>query len=384
MRYRLVLSVCLLLSACAATPSKNQRADLIFNDQLFGAPTERIDADQVFAISPEMKRYLDTTLAPEVNDKGARKGLFDVLYSQGQLKLDYDATTTRNAAQAFAARSGNCLSLVILTAALAKQLELPIRYQMVYLEDAWSRSDDIEFFDEHVNITLGHKSRIGQTGHLDSDELTIDFLPPTDLGNRRIRVIGENTIISMFMNNRAAEALALRHFDDGYWWARAAIAADPHYIPAYNTLGVIYKMHGNVNEARLVFERILAIEPLNTIAMSNDVMALTDLGRTAEAAKMAAELKKIRPYPPFHFYDLGMQAMRDGDYTLAKTMFGREVERSAYFHESHFWLAIADYRLGDMREARKQMATAVELSTTPADHALYAAKLARLNSGRGF
>jgi outer membrane biogenesis lipoprotein LolB len=56
MRHWLTLFVCLLLSACVATPTMKQRADLIFHDQLFGAPTERIDADQVFAISPEMKR----------------------------------------------------------------------------------------------------------------------------------------------------------------------------------------------------------------------------------------------------------------------------------------------------------------------------------------
>ena len=143
-------------------------------------------------------------------------------------------------------------------------------------------------------------------------------------------------------------------------------------------------MHGNPGEARQVFEHILAIEPMNTIAMSNEVLALSDLGLADDAQKLAERLKKIRPYPPFHFFDLGMQAIRDGNFSLAKTMFAREVERSAYFHESHFWLAVADYRLGDLRQARKQMATAMELSTTNADHALYAAKLARLNSGRGF
>jgi tetratricopeptide (TPR) repeat protein len=383
MRYWPVLYLSILLSGCAATPTKDD-AGLSYDDRLFGAPAERIDAADVFALSPEMRRYLDTNIAPETKVKGARKGLFDALYSQGQLKLDYDSEITRNAAQAFAARSGNCLSLVILTAALAKELELPVRYQMVYLDDAWSRSDGIEFFDEHVNITLGvKKSRVGQTSRIDSDELTIDFLPPSDLGKRRTRVLGENTIIAMFMNNRAAEALAQRQFDNAYGWARAAIATDPHYVPAYNTLGVIYKLHGNGNEARQVFEYILAIEPVNTIAMSNDVLVLNDLGRTDDAKKMAERLKKIRPYPPFYYFDLGMQALRDRNYASAKTMFTREIERSAYFHESHFWLAVAEYGLGDMRQARKQMATAMELSTTSADHELYAAKLARLKSGRG-
>jgi tetratricopeptide (TPR) repeat protein len=384
MRYWPVLTLLLLLSGCAATPTVTQHTELTYHDRLFSAPSERIDAADIFALSPEMKSYLQTTIAPEARDKGARKGLFDALYSRGQLKLDYDSATTRNAAQAFSARSGNCLSLVILTAAMAKELGLTVRYQTVYLDEAWSRSDGLEFFDEHVNVTLGAKRSVGQTGHLDANEMTIDFLPPNDLGSRRMRVIGEETITAMFMNNRAAEALARRQFDNAYGWVRAAIAADPHYIPAYNTLGVIYKMHGNYAEARQVFEHILGIEPENTIAMSNQVLVLNDLGLAGEANALSERLKKIKPYPPFYFFDLGMQAIRDRDYASAKAMFAREVERSAYFHESHFWLAIADYRLGDLRQARKQMATAMELSTTNADHDLYAAKLARLNSGRGF
>ena len=330
------------------------------------------------------RRYLENDIAAEIKAKGAHQGLFDALYTAGQLKLDYDSATTRNAAQAFSARSGNCLSLVILTAALAKELGVTVRFQTVYVDEAWSRSDGIDFFDEHVNVTLGAKRTPGQTGHLDENEMTIDFLPPHDLGSRRTRVVSEETIIAMYMNNRAAEALSQRQLDNAYWWARAAIAEDPHYIPAYNTLAVIYKFHGNPGEADRVLAHILSIEPENTIAMSNQVLVLNDLGRTVEATALAAQLKKIKPYPPFYFFDMGLRAMRQADYASAKKLFSREVERAAYYHESHFWLAVAEYRLGDVRQARKQMATAMELSTTNADHALYAAKLARLNSGRGF
>ena len=64
-----------------------------------------------------------------------RQALFDALYQPDQLKLEYDAAMTRNAAQAFAVRSGNCLSLVIMTAAFAKEMGLDVRYQNVFGED---------------------------------------------------------------------------------------------------------------------------------------------------------------------------------------------------------------------------------------------------------
>ena len=379
MRNWAALTFLMMLAGCASAPVE-QRAVSPFHDQLFAAPSERISADDVFALSDQMKRYLSTDITPGLRAKGTQQGLYDTLYGHGQLKLDYDSATTRNASQAFAARSGNCLSLVILTAAIAKELGLTVRYQVVYVDEAWSRSDDIQFFDEHVNITLGIKQAVGRIGHIDGNEMTVDFLPPANLGRLRTRVIGEETIVARYMNNRAAESITEQQVDRAYWWARAAISQDPRYLPAYNTLGVIYKLHGNMKEAEQVFTQILGTEPENTIAMSNLVLVLNALGRTTEANSFAEMLKKIRPYPPFHYFDLGMEAMKQGDFDAAKTMFAKEVQRNAYYDQAHFWLALAYYNLGDLKNARKQMGIAVETSTTRSGHDLYAAKLAWLRS----
>ena len=142
MRIWAVSLCCTLLAACATAPTPRPPEDL-FNDRLFTAPSERISARDVFALSDEMKRYLDTTIAPQLHSKGPRQGLIDAIANSGQLKLEYDSMLTRNAAQAFAARSGNCLSLVIMTAAFAKALELPVRYQSVSADETVDRSGDI-------------------------------------------------------------------------------------------------------------------------------------------------------------------------------------------------------------------------------------------------
>jgi TolA-binding protein len=77
-----------------------------------------------------------------------------------------------------------------------------------------------------------------------------------------------------------------------------------------------------------------------------------------------------------------MDAMKSGDYRTAKAMFQREVDRDAYYHEFHFWLAAACLRLGETDCARRQMALAVENSPTRGDHDLYAAKLAHIKAAR--
>lgn len=376
--FSLLVSV-LLMAGCATTTPVVKHGDAVFQDHLFALPTERYVASDLFKLNDGMKRYIGTDIASELRQKGGQKGLFDALYGKNQLKLEYDATMTRTAGQAFNARSGNCLSLVILTAAFAKQLNIPVRYQLVYVDDVWSRSAGLDFFDAHVNVTLGARDAVGKVGHSDGREMTVDFLPPRNLASLRTRVISEQTIVAMYMNNRAAELLTARELDRAYWWARAAILQDTRFIPAHNTLGVIYKWHGDLKEAEHVFKQILATEPENAIAMSNLVLVLNDLGRKSEANTIAARLKAIRPFPPFHYFDLGMAAMRAKNFAVARDMFQKQIQRDASNDQSHFWLSLAFYNLGDAKNARKHMAIAVDTSTTKRNRELYEAKLGKLS-----
>ena len=124
----------LLLAGCAMKPvvEADRR---FFNDHLFAAPSERVSAADVFALSDEMRSYLRAEIAEQMRVKGRRQALVDALFSKGELKLEYDAERTRNAAGAFAAREGNCLSLVIMTAAFARELELPIEYGKAIVDE---------------------------------------------------------------------------------------------------------------------------------------------------------------------------------------------------------------------------------------------------------
>src|SRR5262245_11262422 len=261
----LVALLCLALAACASTPPS--APTILFTDTLFKAPSERISADDVFALSAEMRGYLGTDIAPLLRARGSRQGLVDALTSPGLLKLEYDSSMTRTASQAFAARSGNCLSLVIMTAAFAKGLSLPVRFQSVTADETVGRSGDIQFIIGHVNVSLG--DRTAEVGGHRSDLLTVDFIPTQGAGRFSTQQISEEMVVAMFLNNRAAEALATGRLDDAYWWARAAIGRDSKFTSSYNTLGVIYWRHGNLAEAERALASALEREPRNTHVMTN-------------------------------------------------------------------------------------------------------------------
>jgi Flp pilus assembly protein TadD len=376
-----VLLFAIMLGACATTPVTQRTGDL-FRDDLFAAPSERIRVDSVFALSDDMKRYLSGEIASQLRAKGPQRGLIDALYDKSQLKLEYDAEITRNASQTFAARAGNCLSLVIMTAAFAKEIGLPVRYQRVFVDDTWSRSGDMYFASSHVNLTLGIGHIADRILDHDSAALTIDFLQPDSIRGRRMRVIGEGTIVAMYLNNRAAESLAHGQVNDAYWWAREAIEHDPRFLSSYNTLGVIYRNHGNLREAEQILKHVLELEPGNTEVMSNLALVFNYQGHVAESKALTRKLEELQPYPPFHFFNLGLAAMRNSDFKAAKDLFAKEVDRDAYYHEFRFWLGAAYLSLGEIDQARTQLTIAMESSTTRKEHELYAAKLDRIRSYR--
>ena len=234
-------------------------------------------------------------------------------------------------------------------------------------------------FSDPGNITLGQRSLDGGTSR-DLKSTTIDFLPPEETRGMRTRGIDEETVVAMYANNRAAEALIGGRLDDAYAWTREALRRDPSFMSAFNTLGVVYLRHGDVAEAARVFERVLASEPKNTRALANLVETRERQGRAAEAGALRARLAEIEPSPPFHYFNLGIAAMKRNDYRTARDLFAREVARADYYHEFHYWLGLADWQLGDVDAARKHLKLAMSSSTTRGQHDLYAAKLAWLQS----
>jgi len=375
------LLLLLVLSACAVAPSQPS-AHPYFADELFDPPSAPIDPAAVFAVSDEMQRYLDTEVVNQMGAKGRQRALAQALGDDADLRLDYDSTYTRNAAEAFAARSGNCLSLVIMTAALARQMGIDVSFHRVHDDEFWSRDGDMYFSVGHVNVTLGGKPPALGTRIDDGDQITIDFLPVLDIREYKWKLVKEHTIVAMYLNNRAAESLAAGRLNDAYWFARAAILADPNFATLFNTMGVVYLRRGAPDRAEQVLVHGLHGDPGSTTLMSNLSAAYVRQGRLDEARKLDALIARADPDPPFAFFNRGLLAMKAGDYRTARDLFAAEVKRAPHYDEFHFWLGLALANLGETELAKAQLALAIANSTTRKDHDLYAGKLALIDSAK--
>jgi Flp pilus assembly protein TadD len=350
----------------------------LFADDAFDAPSHLIAPAEVFALSPAMKRYLEVEIASQIRSQGRQRGLVEALHRKAQLRLEFDTDITRTAAEAFDARAGNCLSLVVMTAALAKHLELPVQYQVLTGQETWSRNGNLSIINGHVNITVDKRLVDRVAGYDPDTALRLEFgTLPAGRGSG-LRVVSEATIVAMFMNNRAAEWLARGQLADAYAYARAAVVHAPGHASAYNTLGVVYQRRGLADRAESAYRHALERDADDRAAMMNLARLLDGQGRVAEAAPLHQRLARLEAEPPFLHFDLGRAAAQAGDFRTARDEILRELRRDPDYHEFHFWLAVALYGLGDIERAREHLTTAMQNSTTRREQALYASKLQRL------
>lgn len=367
------------LAGCAHMPAASTRdVTPLFRDALFKPPAEPVDSGAIFAVDAPMRRFLADEIVPLTRREDPRQALLDAL--SGKLLIDYDSEMTRTASQTFAAREGNCLSLVIMAAALAKQLDIRVTYQEVYDFDTWSRDAGFAILSQHVNLMLGPRMSNLRLYQGDATPMIVDFLPPREMANAVSQPVPEQTVVAMYMNNRAAEVMVGGDIDRAYWFARAALESDPGFANAANTLGVIYLKRNHRAPAERAMRYALQREPDNISAISNLSGLLAAEGRAAEAQALEKRLAQIQRHPPFYFYDRGMEAMRAGQFGEAARLFEKALSERPYDVPSHFELAVAAAHLGDMRRARLQLELAEKNSTTPESRAIYAAKLRHLKS----
>jgi Tfp pilus assembly protein PilF len=376
-----VVLTLLLLAGCAMPPAAVPPA-VLFHDAWFQPPTAPVRPAQAMEASPAMQEFVAREVA-RVRQRGPGSALIDGLLASGRLKLEYDSDITRNAAEAFEARTGNCLSLVLMTAAIAKEAGLRVHYHQVETGGAWARSGTLLMNLAHVRISIA-RDRLGSwVPGLPVEWVMVDFMPDAASARAPSWELTEARIVAMYLNNRAAEHLIAGRIDEAYWQARAAVETDPDYVDGINTLAVVYLRHGRAAAAVGVLQHAMALDATNRHVLGNLAGAWESSGHPDEAAAVRAQLSRVERVRPFQDYEDGLRAMEAGDYEAARRLFLRELRRNGLqFDELHLNLARVYLRFHDVAEARRQLEKALDVSMTRQRQAIYAAKLQALDAAR--
>ncbi len=370
-------------SASASRPGKIDGATITPDELLAGTslgledvtPEVIVDEQEVLALSPEMRDFLDAHVEPRGTVSVRLHQLVSAVIDSGTFGLEYD-DTTRTASETFSLRRGNCLSFSNMFVALAREVGLDVQYQEVDVPPDWTLDKDTFVLSRHINIYVN----LGLAGTRVVDFNIGDFRTSYDM-----RRISDSRALAHFYNNMGVERLQAGDSATAFSLFRRAIADnDRFFSPAWTNLGTLYGRNGLLAHAEAAYLQALKARKWDLVAMSN-LARLYERGGDLERA--AAYRKKVfhhRMRNPYYRHNLAREALAGGDWGAAIGHLRYATRKRPTEDEFCFLLGVAYLRKGDEKAAQRWFSRARELAATEAVRNRYSGKIeALLRRGKG-
>lgn len=383
---RAMLLLFFIVSGCASGPGKETLAniDQYFADEEFTAVAVQVTPDKLFALPTQVTVDLRQDYK---RSRMARDYIAANLWLANYINADkggfkYRDNLTKIPADTFDARAGNCLSLVLLSASLADALGVDVEFQEVEVPPVWDKAGDFYLVNGHINLRLIPRET-SDTFLADKNALQIDFLPERTMRGYAKRRIDRTTVMAMFYNNVAAESLVEGRYDQAYAYLKQSLMLKADFIPALNTLAILYRYKGLDDRAETLYKLALSQDSEDMNALFNYSVLLASQDRLEEWAEVHKTLELVRIRNPYYYYDMAQQAYSEHEYQTALAWYKRAVEKADYRHEFYFGLSRAYWATGDERRAKLNMQKALSLSVDEYNQRRYQAKLQAMQSHQG-
>jgi len=167
------------------------------------------------------------------------------------------------------------------------------------------------------------------------------------IGRHRVAVnlIGEaiksNPQAAPFHNNIAEAFKALGSLDEARLHYEKAIALKKDYFEAYNNLGVALQENGHVIDALPYYEKALALNPRYAEAHNNLGVSLKELGRFDEALTHFRNAVEINPRYAEAYNNMGITLLAAGLTDQAIDLFKKAIELKADYVDAYNNMGIA-------------------------------------------
>jgi Tfp pilus assembly protein PilF len=313
------------------------------------------------AVAPKDLFKLDAELEAMLADpkwRGAPTGqrlrrLVAMVFGPDRKSFAYRVGHSTVAAQTWRERSGDCLSLTVLTYSIARTLNMKPVMQEVQTPAVFDRAGEFDTVNQHVNLLVPHV-RIDGFTESSTHDAVLDF-DPDFTAIWRGSPLTEDGIVARYYNNIAVENMAQRDDARAYAYFKAAIRTDPSYVAPYGNLAVLYRRAGHDAEAEKLLRRAVALEGGSDVALHELHRLLVDQHRTGEAQEVASKLQARQSADPYYWMGLGVKSLLDNDPKAAIAKFQRAREIAPTFGEIHRYLALAYVRAGDARKAQDEL-----------------------------
>ena len=375
---RLILVVlAVMLTACQATQKQiTLSPHQYLNDEAFPAyvlfPVET--EEQVFALDDEAKAFVDDVINPVHDPTDQMETLVRSIFDRSEFNLLYMGSANTIASETFHNRAANCLSLSIMTYALAKHAGFGAQFQDIEIPEYWTRREGFSMLNGHINLKLVPRPQANVV-HLLGHGLEVDFDPQATRRHFPKRYVKRRTVLAMFYNNKGADALVSNSYSKAYSYFRAAIETAPLFDSAWVNLGFLYRLNGHYELAENSYKQALALDEDNLTAWENLSFLYDYTERPEMAEQIRYRVEKQRIDNPFYHFILGEQALEENDLKTALGHYRDALRLDKSKHEIYFGLGKTYYQMGDMTRSALYFRKAKSRARSGQDQERYQGKL---------
>ena len=275
---------------------------------------------------------------------------------------------------------GNCLSLAILTTALASLVNVPVEYQLAESDPVYTLSEDNVIKGVHLRTRLLDRDFEPAPGTwvIRRPGTLVDYFPSGQ--ERFVANVSRDDYASRYYLNHAGDALAEGDLRLAYWHSLAALDVHPGSADAINNIAIIYRQSGRPAAAEAAYRYGLENSDAPVVLRRNFANLLRSQDRLQEAELVETTIRRQADSSPQPWYLAGVRALDAGNYDDAIRYLKKARELAPQAHQVYFALARGYAARGSMGAAKAQIRRAREVSRKPSVQAVYDQKLDTLSS----
>lgn len=376
-----IIILLMWLSGCAVnTPIADrpvtaaQQAWLLSGKPVFGedaAPLVMPD-DPVMDLSPEMAAFARRAVPPGAADHVKLRELLRAVLQPGAPGLKYDAAATYTVQEVFSHGRANCLAFTNFVVALMREVGLKVDYNEVDVPYAWDMSDsNTLIMYKHINAIVRLPDKLDKVIDIAMEEYDTSY---------RQRKISDSLALAQHYNNRAMEYLKQENHAQAVRYIVKALSIEPGVSYFWSNLGAVYRRYGRLEAAELAYRLALQHDPSDLTAASNAARLYEQLGERETAQALQKRVAYYREINPYYRYRMGLEAFSGREYLLALEHTRAAIRLYDKEHRFYFLQGTIHSRLGNDKQAEKNLRKAISLADNPEQNSRYRRKMGLLLS----
>lgn len=342
-----VVIVLVLASGCATTSAAHRTVSDEWIDE---ARAEGLVLEPPLRVSPQLRAVLREKVGYAGTEKSRLLKLVRFLQDADGLAFRYQTQSSLSAEGAFVARRGDCVSYANLLVALARTLDVAVRYvRITELPVTWEAGG--RFFESsHMAVALGREAAWDQA-------VIVDF------GNVHTSPwrfslyddVPDDQAFVLFQNNVAVQRLLAGDVETAEHILRFLHQRAPAIPEVPNNLALVLLQRGRDREALDLLEAAVEQFPRFRPLFANAVQAARRIGDEALASTLEARGRELLEDEPAWNFNEGMRSYHARAYSTAALRFEKALSADPNNVRLLAWSARAHLAAGNLRRGLEQV-----------------------------